>query len=56
MLIDPSHCPAHWVRLAFMVITSEADPVRESLEARIHGNTMDDAGSGVRPQPALTKG
>lgn len=36
---DPSHSPAHQVQLAFMPISIEADedPLRESLESRIHG-------------------
>lgn len=49
----PSHSPAHWVGLAFMVIINKADPLRQLLEARVHGNTVGDAVSGVSQQPAV---
>ena len=50
---DTSCSPAYWVGLAFMVIINKADPLRQLLEARIHGNTVDDAVSGVSQQPAV---
>ena len=49
----PSHSPAHWVGLVFMVIINKADPLRQLLEARVHGNTVGDAVSGVSQQPAV---
>lgn len=36
-----------------MVIINKADPLRQSLEARVHGNTVGDAVSGVSQQPAV---
>ena len=35
-----------------MVIINKADPLRQSLAARIHGNRLDAAASGVSEQPA----
>ena len=35
-----------------MVIINKADPLRQSLAARIHGNRLDAAVSGVSEQPA----
>ena len=36
-----------------MVIINKADPLRQLLEARVHGNTVGDAVSGVNQQPAV---